>query len=221
MPEGGSFLKGAFRRHEVQIASIVVVMAVLFSALSPAFASGSNLITLLESYSVMAIMAAGLLVVLISGGIDISFAAIAAVSQYLVATILVQMGRQLGGGLCAGGALWRAPWGGQRLADPLPASALGDRDHFDDDLLLCDPDVCDRWEIDLRFTGLVYGDDRPLGDTLSGGGGGGGAGAHGGSCSRGSPLGGRSMGWGATWKGPSAWGATWWACSALSTATRE
>ena len=40
----------------------------------------------------MAIMAAGLLVVLISGGIDISFAAIAAVSQYLVATILVQMG---------------------------------------------------------------------------------------------------------------------------------
>ena len=92
MPEGGSFLKGAFRRHEVQIASIVVVMAVLFSALSPAFASGSNLITLLESYSVMAIMAAGLLVVLISGGIDISFAAIAAVSQYVVATILVQWG---------------------------------------------------------------------------------------------------------------------------------
>jgi simple sugar transport system permease protein len=40
----------------------------------------------------MAIMAAGLLVVLISGGIDISFAAIAAVSQYLVATIIVQMG---------------------------------------------------------------------------------------------------------------------------------
>ena len=92
MPEGGSFFKEAFRRHEVQIASIVVVMGVLFSLLSPAFASGSNLITLLESYSVMAIMAAGLLVVLISGGIDISFAAIAAVSQYLVATILVQWG---------------------------------------------------------------------------------------------------------------------------------
>ena len=92
MPEGESFFKGAFRRHEVQIASIVVVMGVLFSLLSPAFASGSNLITLLESYSVMAIMAAGLLVVLISGGIDISFAAIAAVSQYLVATILVQWG---------------------------------------------------------------------------------------------------------------------------------
>ena len=37
-------------------------------------------------------MAAGLLVVLIAGGIDISFAAIAAVSQYLVMTILVRLG---------------------------------------------------------------------------------------------------------------------------------
>ena len=67
-------------------------MAVFFSILSPGFFSASNVINLLESYSVMAIMAAGLLVVLISGGIDISFAAIAAVTQYLVATIIVQMG---------------------------------------------------------------------------------------------------------------------------------
>jgi simple sugar transport system permease protein len=67
-------------------------MAAVFSALSPGFLSVSNMTTLLESYSVMAIMAAGLLVVLISGGIDISFAAIAAVTQYLVATILVRMG---------------------------------------------------------------------------------------------------------------------------------
>jgi simple sugar transport system permease protein len=92
MPNNASFLKAAFRRHDVQIASIVVLMAVFFSILSPGFLSGSNLVTLLENYSVMAIMAAGLLVVLISGGIDISFAAIAAVSQYLVATIIVQMG---------------------------------------------------------------------------------------------------------------------------------
>jgi simple sugar transport system permease protein len=92
MPNKTSFLQKAFRRHEVQIAAIVVLMAVFFSVMSPGFLSAGNLTTLLESYSVMAIMAAGLLVVLISGGIDISFAAIAAVTQYLVATILVQMG---------------------------------------------------------------------------------------------------------------------------------
>ncbi|MDP9130633.1 MAG: ABC transporter permease [Candidatus Binatota bacterium] len=91
MPNESS-IKAAFRRHDVQIASIVVVMAAFFSILSPGFLSASNLVTLLENYSVMAIMAAGLLVVLISGGIDISFAAIAAVSQYLVATIILQMG---------------------------------------------------------------------------------------------------------------------------------
>ena len=91
MPNESS-ARAAFRRHDVQIASIVVVMAAFFSILSPGFLSASNLVTLLENYSVMAIMAAGLLVVLISGGIDISFAAIAAVSQYLVATIIVQMG---------------------------------------------------------------------------------------------------------------------------------
>jgi len=91
MPNESS-IKAAFRRHDVQIASIVVLMAAFFSILSSGFLSASNLVTLLENYSVMAIMAAGLLVVLISGGIDISFAAIAAVSQYLVATIILQMG---------------------------------------------------------------------------------------------------------------------------------
>ena len=91
MPNESS-IKAAFRRHDAQIASIVVLMAVFFSILSPGFLSASNLVTLLENYSVMAIMAAGLLVVLISGGIDISFAAIAAVTQYLVATIILQMG---------------------------------------------------------------------------------------------------------------------------------
>ena len=143
MPNDTSFLKKAFRRHEIQIAAIVVLMAIFFSALSPGFLSVSNLTTLLESYSVMAIMAAGLLVVLISGGIDISFAAIAAVTQYLVATIIVQMG---GNWLVAfalaaifGGLLGAA----NALLDLLSSGAVGDRHHFDDDLLLCGPDVCD------------------------------------------------------------------------------
>ena len=92
MRDNDSFLKGTFRRHDVQLAGIIAVMAIMFSALSRSFLSAGNLVSLLENYSVMAIMAAGLLVVLISGGIDISFAAIAAVSQYLTATVLVHLG---------------------------------------------------------------------------------------------------------------------------------
>ena len=80
------------RRHDVQIGSIILIMAVFFSRLSPGFLTLGNMADLLENYSVMAIMAAGLLVVLISGGIDISFEAIAAVSQFLVAMILVNFG---------------------------------------------------------------------------------------------------------------------------------
>ena len=87
-----NFVRFLFRRHDVQIGLIVVIMAACFSTISSGFLTPGNLMDMLESYSVMAIMAAGLLVVLISGGIDISFAAIAAVSQFLVAIILVRFG---------------------------------------------------------------------------------------------------------------------------------
>lgn len=86
------YLSAAFRRHDVQIGSIVLFMGLFFSLLSPGFLTLGNVADLLENYSVMAIMAAGLLVVVISGGIDISFEAIAAVSQFLVANILVNLG---------------------------------------------------------------------------------------------------------------------------------
>jgi ribose/xylose/arabinose/galactoside ABC-type transport system permease subunit len=82
MPDNKPSLKRRFVATTSR-SPVVILMAVIFSALSPSFLSAANLVGLLENYSVMAIMAAGLLVVLISGGIDISFAAIAAVSQYL------------------------------------------------------------------------------------------------------------------------------------------
>jgi len=80
------------RRHDVQLGVIILMMAIFFSARSSGFLTLGNAMDLLESYSVSAIMASGLLVVLISGGIDISFAAIAGVSQFLTATILVNYG---------------------------------------------------------------------------------------------------------------------------------
>src|SRR6202795_4527471 len=133
MPDQHSSYKAVFRRHDVQLAGIIVVMAVIFSALSKTFLSASNLVSLLENYSVMAIMAAGLLVVLISGGIDISFAAIAAVSQYLVATLLVHYG---GNWLVAFGlaALFGVLLGVvNALLIYYLKALLSDRHHFHDD----------------------------------------------------------------------------------------
>src|SRR5260221_14291108 len=80
------------RRHDIQLGVIILMMAIFFSVRSPGFLTLGNVMDLLESYSVSAIMASGLLVVLISGGIDISFAAIAGVSQFVTATILVNYG---------------------------------------------------------------------------------------------------------------------------------
>jgi simple sugar transport system permease protein len=57
------------RRHDVQLGVIILMMAIFFSARSPGFLTLGNVMDLLESYSVSAIMASGLLVVLISGGI--------------------------------------------------------------------------------------------------------------------------------------------------------
>ncbi|AFI91926.1 Ribose ABC transporter [Pectobacterium parmentieri] len=49
-----------------------------------------NLLDLAESYAVTGIFALGLFVVLVTGGIDISFAAVASVVQYLIATLFIQ-----------------------------------------------------------------------------------------------------------------------------------
>lgn len=77
------------RTHEARLAGIIVVFAGVFAVLSPGFRTWGNFQDLLDSQAVLAVMAAGLLVVLIAGGIDVSFAAIAAVSQYVVALAML------------------------------------------------------------------------------------------------------------------------------------
>jgi simple sugar transport system permease protein len=79
-------------RTEFYLAVVIVVIGALLSVLSPYFLTISNLIDLIETYSVTAILAMGLFVVLVSGGIDISFAATASVAQYLTALAGTDLG---------------------------------------------------------------------------------------------------------------------------------
>ena len=53
--------------------------AIVFSFRSPYFLTLPNFVDLIEAYAVTTILAAGVFVVLVSGGIDISFAATASV----------------------------------------------------------------------------------------------------------------------------------------------
>jgi len=73
------------RHHEAWLLAVIVVMGGLLSAIAPGFLSVGNVVDLLETYSVQGILALGLFVVLVSGGIDISFMAMASVAQYLAA----------------------------------------------------------------------------------------------------------------------------------------
>jgi simple sugar transport system permease protein len=82
-------------------------MGAALSILTPTFLTLSNLFDLLNASSVNIIFGVGLLVVLIAGGIDISFAVAASVVQYLTVLTL----GQFGGGDWALGLLLAAAFG--------------------------------------------------------------------------------------------------------------
>lgn len=71
------------RRPEAWLLIVILLVGAVLSVLAPGFLTLANIVDLLETYSVQSIMALGLFVVLVSGGIDISFAATASVAQYL------------------------------------------------------------------------------------------------------------------------------------------
>ena len=80
------------RRPELWLLLVILAVGALFSVAAPGFLTLPNMIDLLETYSVQAIMAMGLFVVLVAGGIDISFAATASVAQYSAATLASKYG---------------------------------------------------------------------------------------------------------------------------------
>jgi len=71
---------------------VVAFFVLLFSLLTNQFLTLQNMLDLAEGYAVTGIFALGLFVVLVIGGIDISFAAIASVVQYIIATLFVKFG---------------------------------------------------------------------------------------------------------------------------------
>lgn len=68
--------------HEARLAAFFLLLAGAIGAANPAFLSVANLFDILKSSAVTGVFALGVLVVLVSGGIDVSFAAIGAFSMY-------------------------------------------------------------------------------------------------------------------------------------------
>jgi simple sugar transport system permease protein len=84
---------GRLTRHtEGLLLLVILLLGALLTTLSPYFLTLSNLVDLIESYSVTAVLALGVFVVLVAGGIDISFAATASVAQYVTAYVATVWG---------------------------------------------------------------------------------------------------------------------------------
>ena len=85
----------SFRRtHEFRLLVVTVALIAVLSVATPRFLTVQNGLDLLTGNAFIAMTAAGLLVVLVSGGIDISFTAIASVAQYAA----LETAMHLGGG---------------------------------------------------------------------------------------------------------------------------
>jgi simple sugar transport system permease protein len=83
-------LRKLTRRPEAVVLLAIIVFSALITAVNPSFFTLENLFDLLKSYSFMGILSIGVLIVLISGGIDISFTATASICAYVTVVLLVK-----------------------------------------------------------------------------------------------------------------------------------
>lgn len=85
-------IKQLLSRHETYVALAIVIFSIVITAINPAYLTLRNFLGLFQTYAFWGVLAVGVLVVLISGGIDISFTAIATVAEYVMATIMLRFG---------------------------------------------------------------------------------------------------------------------------------
>lgn len=85
-------LSRIFARNEVLVGAILLAFIIFTSIVDPRFFSIGTLFDLMRNGLIMGIFAIGVLLVLISGGIDVSFTALAAFAMYATTKTLVTLG---------------------------------------------------------------------------------------------------------------------------------
>ncbi len=76
------------RKTEVLVALTIVLFCIIVGIINPVFFTVANVFDLLRSSIVMGIFAMGVLLVIISGGIDVSFTAVAVFAMYATVKLL-------------------------------------------------------------------------------------------------------------------------------------
>jgi simple sugar transport system permease protein len=75
-------------KHEIMIFFIIILYSIVISFFSPNFVSAGHFLSIIKSSSTYMVMAIGVLIVMLSGGIDVSFSSIAAVAAYVTIYLL-------------------------------------------------------------------------------------------------------------------------------------
>ncbi len=85
-------MKNIFKRNEIYVFFIVIILTIIISSINPYFFSLENFFSLLKGHSFEGILAIGFFLVLLSGGIDVSFTAVAVTGMYLGVMTLMRTG---------------------------------------------------------------------------------------------------------------------------------
>ena len=85
-------MKKWLKQHETYVLLVIIAFSAVITVINPAFLTLENMFDLLKSYSFIGIFAVGVTFVLISGGIDISFTAVATVAEYVMAVVIIRYG---------------------------------------------------------------------------------------------------------------------------------
>jgi len=78
-----------FKSKEISVLYMIIIVSIIITIVNPVFLRIDNIIDLFRSNTVLGILSCGMLLVILTGGIDISIAVITAASACIVGTFLI------------------------------------------------------------------------------------------------------------------------------------
>ncbi len=81
---------------------VLIVLIVLLSIISPNFLKAANLINVMQQVTVNALIAIGMMTVILTSGIDLSVGSVMAISGYVMGTLIINMGVNTFFSVCIG-----------------------------------------------------------------------------------------------------------------------
>lgn len=85
-------LEKILKRRETFLVILIAVLCLVTNYVNPNFLKPENIYDLLKAFTVLGIFSLGVLMVIVSGGFDVSFTAIAQVTQYGIVALMIHMG---------------------------------------------------------------------------------------------------------------------------------